>query len=216
MAPAQASVDGRLLSPRLYAQERIRGWSRVIESFGGITRVRRTVAAFADWHTGPGISPSRVGGNLHGRDTWFCLFEGVTYPAILDVACSGYASNTGIEAVDSLLSKGGFTSMLYAISIVICAMMCGTNSGCTMSKPSPAASHWPDWERVLSARPHVCIGSFPMQCWSAGFRGGDSRQAPGATRRIRGKWFDLSRPTAFSHDRWGRSAGRPVGRRRQA
>ena len=53
------------------------------------------------------------------------IFEGVTYPALLDIAYSGYASNTGIEAVDSLLSKGGFTSMLYAISIVICAMMFG-------------------------------------------------------------------------------------------
>ena len=53
------------------------------------------------------------------------IFEGVTYPKLLDVAYSGYASNTGIENVDSLLSKGGFTSMLYAISIVICAMMFG-------------------------------------------------------------------------------------------
>ena len=53
------------------------------------------------------------------------IFEGVTYPELLDVAYSGYASNTGIEAVDSLISKGGFTSMLYAISIVICAMMFG-------------------------------------------------------------------------------------------
>ena len=53
------------------------------------------------------------------------IFEGVNYPKLLDVAYSGYASNTGIETVDSLLSKGGFTSMLYAISIVICAMMFG-------------------------------------------------------------------------------------------
>ncbi len=53
------------------------------------------------------------------------IFEGATYPGLLDVAYGGYASNTGIEAVDSLLSKGGLTSMLYAISIVICAMMFG-------------------------------------------------------------------------------------------
>jgi NhaC family Na+:H+ antiporter len=53
------------------------------------------------------------------------VFEGVTYPDFLEVAYGGYASNTGIEAVDSLLTKGGFTSMLYAISIVICAMMFG-------------------------------------------------------------------------------------------
>ncbi len=53
------------------------------------------------------------------------IFEGVSYPDLLDVAYGGYASNTGIESVDTLLTKGGFTAMLYAISIVICAMMFG-------------------------------------------------------------------------------------------
>jgi NhaC family Na+:H+ antiporter len=37
----------------------------------------------------------------------------------------GYASNTGLAEIDNLLSKGGFESMLYTISIVICAMMYG-------------------------------------------------------------------------------------------
>ena len=53
------------------------------------------------------------------------IFEGVSYPELLESSYGGYASNTGIEAVDALLSKGGFTSMLYAVSIVICAMMFG-------------------------------------------------------------------------------------------
>ena len=53
------------------------------------------------------------------------IFEGTSYPELLDVAYSGYSSSTGIDSVDSLLSKGGFTAMLYAISIVICAMMFG-------------------------------------------------------------------------------------------
>ncbi len=53
------------------------------------------------------------------------IFEGVSYPQFLEVSYSGYAGSTGVESVDSLLSKGGFTSMLYAISIVICAMMFG-------------------------------------------------------------------------------------------
>lgn len=53
------------------------------------------------------------------------IFEGTSYPELLEVGYAGYASNTGVEAVDSLLSKGGFTSMLYAISIVIVAMMFG-------------------------------------------------------------------------------------------
>ncbi len=53
------------------------------------------------------------------------LVEGNTYPELLNAAYNGYSSNTGVEAVDSLLTKGGFTAMLYAISIVLCAMMFG-------------------------------------------------------------------------------------------
>ncbi len=53
------------------------------------------------------------------------IFESVSYPELLESSYAGYASNTGNEAVDSLLTKGGFTSMLYAVSIVICAMMFG-------------------------------------------------------------------------------------------
>ncbi len=51
--------------------------------------------------------------------------QGNSYEEVLNAAYAGYSSNTGVEAVDSLLTKGGFTAMLYAISIVICAMMFG-------------------------------------------------------------------------------------------
>ncbi len=53
------------------------------------------------------------------------LVQGNSFGDILSVSWSGYASNSGIESVDNLLSKGGFESMLYTISIVICAMMFG-------------------------------------------------------------------------------------------
>ncbi len=53
------------------------------------------------------------------------VVEGNTYPELLNAAYSGFASDTGVEEVDTLLTKGGFTSMLYAISIVLCAMMFG-------------------------------------------------------------------------------------------
>jgi len=45
--------------------------------------------------------------------------------SILSAAYGGYTSNSGIEAVDNLLTKGGFSSMMYTISLVICAMMYG-------------------------------------------------------------------------------------------
>jgi len=53
------------------------------------------------------------------------IFQGNSFGDILSVSWSGYASNTGTAAIDNLLSKGGFDSMLYTISIVICAMMFG-------------------------------------------------------------------------------------------
>ena len=44
---------------------------------------------------------------------------------ILSVSWGGYASDTGTQALDTLLSKGGLESMLYTVSIIICAMMFG-------------------------------------------------------------------------------------------
>ena len=53
------------------------------------------------------------------------FFQGNGYGELVSAGFGGYVSSTGVEAVDSLLSKGGLDSMLYAISIVICAMMFG-------------------------------------------------------------------------------------------
>ena len=48
-----------------------------------------------------------------------------TFGTLLSAAYGGYASNSGVEAVDNLLTKGGFESMMYTVSLVICAMMFG-------------------------------------------------------------------------------------------
>jgi NhaC family Na+:H+ antiporter len=53
------------------------------------------------------------------------IFQGNNFGDILSASFAGYVSNTGVEAVDNLLTKGGFESMLYTISIVLCAMMFG-------------------------------------------------------------------------------------------
>ena len=53
------------------------------------------------------------------------LFQGNGFGDILSASWGGYVSKTGVEAVDNLLTKGGFQSMLYTISIVLCAMMFG-------------------------------------------------------------------------------------------
>jgi NhaC family Na+:H+ antiporter len=53
------------------------------------------------------------------------LLQGNTFGNLLSAAYGGYTSNSGVEAVDNLLTKGGFQSMLYTVSLVICAMMFG-------------------------------------------------------------------------------------------
>ncbi len=68
----------------------------------------------------PGITMGVISAAILG-----IFIQGNGFGDILNAAYGGYTSNTGIAAVDSLLTKGGFTSMLYAISIVICAMMFG-------------------------------------------------------------------------------------------
>ena len=53
------------------------------------------------------------------------IFQGNTFGKLLAASYSGYVSNSGVEAVDNLLTKGGFESMMYTVSLVICAMMFG-------------------------------------------------------------------------------------------
>lgn len=53
------------------------------------------------------------------------IFQGNTFGGMLSAAYGGYTSSSGIEAVDNLLTKGGLESMMYTVSLVICAMMYG-------------------------------------------------------------------------------------------
>jgi NhaC family Na+:H+ antiporter len=51
--------------------------------------------------------------------------QGANYEMLVNAAFSGYTSETGVEDVDALLSRGGLESMLYTISLIIVAMMFG-------------------------------------------------------------------------------------------
>ena len=51
--------------------------------------------------------------------------QGAGYDALIGAGFGGYGAETGVEAVDSLLSRGGLDSMLYTVSLVIVAMMFG-------------------------------------------------------------------------------------------
>ncbi|MCP4237629.1 MAG: Na+/H+ antiporter NhaC, partial [Aestuariibacter sp.] len=78
------------------------------------------VCAFKKIPAIPGITAGVISAAILGF-----LFQGNGFGDFLSAGYGGYTSSTGVEAVDSLLTKGGFSSMLYAISIVICAMMFG-------------------------------------------------------------------------------------------
>jgi NhaC family Na+:H+ antiporter len=78
------------------------------------------VCAYRKMPSIPGITMGVLSAAVLG-----IIFQGNSYGDLLTAGYGGFTSNTGVEAVDSLLTKGGFSSMMYAISIVICAMMFG-------------------------------------------------------------------------------------------
>ncbi|MEG0855679.1 MAG: Na+/H+ antiporter NhaC family protein, partial [Terrisporobacter sp.] len=68
----------------------------------------------------PGLIVGAVTGIL------FAVFlQGQSIGAILEAAQNGYVSETGVELVDSLLSKGGLMNMMSTVSMTICALSLG-------------------------------------------------------------------------------------------
>lgn len=53
------------------------------------------------------------------------IFQGANFGDILSASYGGFVSNTGVEAIDGLLTAGGLQNMLYSISLTIIAMMFG-------------------------------------------------------------------------------------------
>lgn len=53
------------------------------------------------------------------------IYQGINFGDILSAGLNGYVSNTGLEAVDHLLTTGGLNNMMSSISLTIIAMMFG-------------------------------------------------------------------------------------------
>lgn len=68
----------------------------------------------------PGITIGIIIGAIEG-----VIFQGADFGAILTAAYDGFVSETGIEVIDSLLTAGGLSNMMYSISLTIIAMMFG-------------------------------------------------------------------------------------------
>lgn len=70
----------------------------------------------------PGITIGIIAGGIIGM-----IFQGsdCTFGAILDCGMNGFTCESGVEAIDNLLSTGGINNMLYSVSLTIIAMMFG-------------------------------------------------------------------------------------------
>jgi len=53
------------------------------------------------------------------------LVQGSNYGDIVNILNDGYVSETGVEIVDELLTRGGLQGMMYTVSLIICAMTFG-------------------------------------------------------------------------------------------
>ncbi len=68
--------------------------------------------------------PGLFGGILLGAG-FAAIFQGSGMTEIIKAAHSGYAASTGLETIDSLLSRGGLESMMGTISLILIALSLG-------------------------------------------------------------------------------------------
>jgi NhaC family Na+:H+ antiporter len=69
----------------------------------------------------PGLLVGAILGSIFAA-----IFQsGISLGGIIDNLHYGYASETGVEVVDELLSRGGLDSMMWTVSLILCAMAFG-------------------------------------------------------------------------------------------
>ncbi|USK69687.1 Na+/H+ antiporter NhaC [Peribacillus asahii] len=69
--------------------------------------------------------PSLVIGLVVAIATTFYTVPNVEIGTILNTAHNGYVAETGVEAIDSLLSLGGLSSMLFGVSLILISLAFG-------------------------------------------------------------------------------------------
>ena len=68
--------------------------------------------------------PALLGGTILGG-IFALLTQGQSLKDVIQVAQSGYVSETGVQMVDDLLSRGGLESMMQTVALIICALSFG-------------------------------------------------------------------------------------------
>ncbi len=74
--------------------------------------------------------PSLLGGVLLGMIAAMVVQQ-TPLRDVLNAAQNGYVSQTGLESVDALLSRGGMESMLSTVALILCALAFGGAMECT-------------------------------------------------------------------------------------
>jgi len=68
--------------------------------------------------------PALIGGTFIGI-IFALIFQSASIVSVLNVAFSGYVSETGYVFVDNLLSRGGLMSMMETVALILCALTFG-------------------------------------------------------------------------------------------
>ncbi len=68
--------------------------------------------------------PGLIGGVLLGC-IFAVLFQGANFSDIISVTNDGFVSETGVVLIDDLLSGGGMQSMMWTVSLILCALTFG-------------------------------------------------------------------------------------------
>lgn len=68
--------------------------------------------------------PGLFGGTLLGA-LMAVVFQGADLGSIISAMNDGFVSESGIEVIDTLLTRGGLQSMMFTVSLILCAMCFG-------------------------------------------------------------------------------------------
>lgn len=68
--------------------------------------------------------PGLFGGTLLGA-LMAVVFQGADLGGIISAMNDGFVSESGIEVIDTLLTRGGLQSMMFTVSLILCAMCFG-------------------------------------------------------------------------------------------
>lgn len=112
-AAGAEEADFRMLQQSLEAEYALTPWLLVAPLLVVLLIVRRVPAL-------PALLIGAAGGGILG-----IIFQGQSLSAVFDAAMNGYASQTGVEMVDDLLSQGGMASMFWTVGLILCALAFG-------------------------------------------------------------------------------------------